>query len=68
MTDEASEGSWRWLDTGLSVATNFWYPTYPRHNVRSERYNCALLIMRGSTVYWQDYACYAGMRFLCEKP
>ena len=62
-TDEASEGTWQWVD-GTQTDHQAWNPGQPNNAGGNE--NCA--VMLESVAAWHDTECFNNYRFVCRGP
>ncbi|XP_024142983.1 C-type lectin domain family 17, member A [Oryzias melastigma] len=66
LSDEASEGTWKWVD-GSSLTLEFWRHGQPdNHDDRYGEENCGH-IRNGFPGQWNDLTCYTSLQFICEK-
>ena len=62
-SDEASEGDWRWVDSGLPLNFTYWITGQPDNGATIEH---CLEIFHGSQQGWNDRMCDTEYLPLCE--
>ncbi|XP_071138099.1 perlucin-like protein [Mytilus edulis] len=69
-TDQAFEGEWRWLETGVPLkGYTAWGPGKPEHNATlANKQNCLMYYWVDDDVFWTDHDCSdRHVHFICEK-
>ena len=64
LTDEGSEGAWRWFSDVTEVTWEAWLSGEPNGN---ETENCAALYTRNGGKSWVDVNCRHNFAIICEK-
>ncbi|CAC5376143.1 COLEC12 [Mytilus coruscus] len=69
-TDQAFEGQWRWLETGVPLkGYTAWGPGKPDNNATlANKQNCLMYYWVDDDVFWTDHDCSdRHAHFICEK-
>ncbi|XP_060571431.1 macrophage mannose receptor 1-like isoform X2 [Ruditapes philippinarum] len=63
LTDQSTEGNWKWIDTNVPARFIKWAPNEPQGRTRE---NCVAYI--GTNYYrWHDITCSSKCPFICKK-